>query len=291
MRGAPAPTARWLRCEERQRRASKPGEKQAAVAERGPHHTQVPMRESPVDTGDSRPPPQQNKPNAEQPCASSNLPTSGRSVTRPPPTPGSRHPADPPSWRMSRSAARAHRWWPPSPPNPSPSPRTHGPSRRGRLPRPTTVDARPHHPRDSHCIFPRCQVDARSCDLDHSIPDDPDGPPGQTRADNLAALCRRHHRAKPTGRWRYTRTPDGDYTWHGPYGTTYLVTARGARGCPDRRDLGGRAPVFRGTRRRRTPGSRPGKGRQVAPPGEPVRAPVVVLAPVGATDAGKDEDL
>ena len=69
----------------------------------------------------------------------------GRSVTRPPPTPGSRHPADPPSWRMSRSAARAHRWWPPSPPNPSPSPRTHGPSRRDRLPRPTTVDARPHH--------------------------------------------------------------------------------------------------------------------------------------------------
>ena len=78
--------------------------------------------------------------------------------------------------------------------------------------------------RDDHCIFPRCQVDARSCDLDHTIPYDENGPPGQTRPDNLAALCRRHHRAKTTGRWRYLRTPDGDYHWHGPYGTSYLVT-------------------------------------------------------------------
>ena len=78
--------------------------------------------------------------------------------------------------------------------------------------------------RDGHCIFPRCQVDARSCDLDHTIPYDENGPPGQTRPENLAALCRRHHRAKTTGRWRYLRTPDGDYLWHGPYGTSYLVT-------------------------------------------------------------------
>ena len=83
--------------------------------------------------------------------------------------------------------------------------------------------------RDGHCIFPRCQVDARSCDLDHTIPYDENGPPGQTRPENLAALCRRHHRAKTTGRWRYLRTPDGDYTWHGPYGTTYLVTPRGTQ--------------------------------------------------------------
>jgi hypothetical protein len=86
--------------------------------------------------------------------------------------------------------------------------------------------------RDSHCIFPRCQVDARSCDLDHTIPYDQNGPPGQTRPENLACLCRRHHRAKTTGRWRYWRTPDGDYTWHGPYGTTYLVTDRGTRRLP-----------------------------------------------------------
>ena len=88
------------------------------------------------------------------------------------------------------------------------------------------------HLRDSHCIFPRCTADARTCDLDHTIPYDPDGPPGQTRPANLAALCRRHHRAKTTGRWRYLRTPDGDYQWHGPYGATYLVTDQGTRRLP-----------------------------------------------------------
>ena len=83
--------------------------------------------------------------------------------------------------------------------------------------------------RDGHCVFPGCQVDARSCDLDHINPYDPNGPPGQTRPDNLACLCRRHHRAKTLGLWRYTRTPDGEYRWHGPYGTTYVVTRRGMR--------------------------------------------------------------
>ena len=86
--------------------------------------------------------------------------------------------------------------------------------------------------RDGHCIFPRCQVDARSCDLDHTIPYDENGPPGQTRAANLACLCRRHHRAKTTGRWRYLRTPDGDYQWHGPYGTTLPRHAPGHIAAP-----------------------------------------------------------
>jgi len=81
--------------------------------------------------------------------------------------------------------------------------------------------------RDGHCIFPRCQVDARSCDLDHEVPYDPDGPPGQTHPDGLACLCRRHHRAKTARVWRYTRTPEGYYLWHGPHGATYLVTEAG----------------------------------------------------------------
>ena len=52
------------------------------------------------------------------------------------------------------------------------------------------------------------------------------------RPENLACLCRRHHRAKTTGRWRYLRTPDGDYQWHGPYGATYLVTDQRTRRLP-----------------------------------------------------------
>ncbi len=44
--------------------------------------------------------------------------------------------------------------------------------------------------RDPRCVFPHCQRDARACDLDHTIPYDDTGPPGQTRPDNLAPLCR-----------------------------------------------------------------------------------------------------
>ena len=83
--------------------------------------------------------------------------------------------------------------------------------------------------RDGHCVFPRCTVDARDCDLDHEIPYDPDGPPGQTHPDGLACLCRRHHRAKTARVWSYSRTPEGHYLWRGPHGAGYLVTATGTR--------------------------------------------------------------
>ena len=67
------------------------------------------------------------------------------------------------------------------------------------------------------CQFPNCQVDSRDCDLDHVVPYDPTGPPGQTRPSALIPLCRRHHNAKTSGLWRYTRTPTGDCVWTGPY--------------------------------------------------------------------------
>ncbi|GAA2127772.1 HNH endonuclease signature motif containing protein [Nocardioides bigeumensis] len=70
---------------------------------------------------------------------------------------------------------------------------------------------------------PGCQVDARHCDLDHIEPYNPHGPPGQTSPSKLAALCRRHHRAKTAGLWRYTRLPHGGYEWTGPGGITALV--------------------------------------------------------------------
>jgi hypothetical protein len=88
--------------------------------------------------------------------------------------------------------------------------------------------------RDPHCVFPWCARDARTCDLDHidpylppDHPPDHRGPPGQTRPSNLAPLCRRHHRAKTSRRWRYRRHSDGTYTWHGPHGARYLVTPFG----------------------------------------------------------------
>ena len=61
----------------------------------------------------------------------------------------------------------------------------------------------------------------------HITPYEEYGPPGQTRPDALAALCRRHHRAKTFRRWRYHRTPSGNYQWTGPHGQTYLVPPHG----------------------------------------------------------------
>ncbi len=85
--------------------------------------------------------------------------------------------------------------------------------------------------RDKHCVHPYCGQDARSCDLDHItpyIPIDEGGPPGQTNPENLAPLCRRHHRCKTSGRWRYRRDPTtGHYHWTGPHHRQYTVTPLG----------------------------------------------------------------
>ena len=80
--------------------------------------------------------------------------------------------------------------------------------------------------RDRECAFPWCHRDARDCDLDHIeafVEMDDGGPPGQTRLDNLAPLCRRHHRAKTHFDWSYVRNRDGSYTWTSPHGRLFLV--------------------------------------------------------------------
>ncbi|RJS47080.1 HNH endonuclease signature motif containing protein [Nocardioides cavernaquae] len=81
--------------------------------------------------------------------------------------------------------------------------------------------------RDRHCVHPYCEVDSRSCDLDHIEPYRPHGPPGQTRPENLAPLCRRAHVAKTHLGWRYVRNRDGTYTWTDSSGLRYLVTPEG----------------------------------------------------------------
>ena len=104
---------------------------------------------------------------------------------------------------------------------------------------PDTAATRPvdrHHPppamrdlvilRDGQCVFPGCQVDARGCDLDHIVAyTDPDGggPSGQTRPENLACVCRRHHRLKTFTAWDYQRAGDGTYTWTSPRGQHFTT--------------------------------------------------------------------
>lgn len=77
--------------------------------------------------------------------------------------------------------------------------------------------------RDGTCRFPGCSVPARRCDLDHIVPFDQGG---STSSDNLAALCRRHHRLKTHGGWRYALTADASVTWTSPRGISYLVPPR-----------------------------------------------------------------
>ena len=55
--------------------------------------------------------------------------------------------------------------------------------------------------RDHTCVFPWCTRSARKTDADHVIPY-ADG--GTTSSDNIAPLCRRHHRLKTHSAWTYT---------------------------------------------------------------------------------------
>jgi hypothetical protein len=81
--------------------------------------------------------------------------------------------------------------------------------------------------RDRTCVFPWCQRPARRCDLDHVMPYQAEGPPGQTSSDNLACLCRLHHRMKTHGGWAYTMVEPGIFLWRSPHGHSYLTDAHG----------------------------------------------------------------
>lgn len=75
--------------------------------------------------------------------------------------------------------------------------------------------------RDGACVFPHCNRDARRADLDHI---EPYGDGGRTAADNLAPLCRVHHRVKTHGGWTYTTGAPGEYAWFGPHGQSFFTT-------------------------------------------------------------------
>ncbi len=72
--------------------------------------------------------------------------------------------------------------------------------------------------RDQTCAFPGCSRAARCCDLDHRILYDKGG---LTSPENLAALCKRHHRVKHEAGWRLDRTTNGSYRWTSPLGHHY----------------------------------------------------------------------
>ncbi|MDR6906238.1 hypothetical protein J2X63_001924 [Agromyces sp. 3263] len=91
--------------------------------------------------------------------------------------------------------------------------------------------------RDGGCRFPGCSRRAAGCDVDHTL-DWAAG--GATRHDNLAHLCRKHHRLKHHTGWRVSQLPDGDIRWTSPAGRAHVSTPDRPFPPPDVRDS--RAP-------------------------------------------------
>jgi Domain of unknown function (DUF222) len=75
--------------------------------------------------------------------------------------------------------------------------------------------------RDGGCRFPGCSRMAAGCDVDHTT-DWATG--GATRHDNLAHLCRKHHRLKHRTGWRMSQLPGGEIRWTSPAGREYIST-------------------------------------------------------------------
>ena len=81
-------------------------------------------------------------------------------------------------------------------------------------------------------VFPYATNTSRRRDLDHTIPwrpPDRDGPPGQTRLDNLAPMTRFHHRIKTHSNWQVAQPFNGVFVWRTPHGHHYLVDNTGTR--------------------------------------------------------------
>lgn len=79
--------------------------------------------------------------------------------------------------------------------------------------------------RDRTCRFPGCRRSALLSDLDHAESWDTGG---RTSAENIGALCRRHHRLKTHDGWSIESFPDGSCTWRSPLGKEFFTPARSA---------------------------------------------------------------
>lgn len=72
--------------------------------------------------------------------------------------------------------------------------------------------------RDRTCRAPGCRVPARAADIDHTTNHANGGP---TSHDNLAVVCRHHHRLKHDSGWRVTQPEPGTLVWTSPRGHAY----------------------------------------------------------------------
>jgi hypothetical protein len=85
--------------------------------------------------------------------------------------------------------------------------------------------------RADRCMGPGCGMPASRCEVDHTIAWEHGG---DTALENLAPLCKGHHKVKHHGGWHLKQIPDsgGAVEWTSPAGRRYVVE-------PERR-----VPVF-----------------------------------------------
>lgn len=89
--------------------------------------------------------------------------------------------------------------------------------------------------RDGTCRFPGCNRNAKHSDIDHTTAWAEDG---QTRTDNLAHLCPKHHKLKHESGWSVSQVDDGVLVWVSPSGHRYSTEPE-TRIRGGTRDLGG----------------------------------------------------
>jgi hypothetical protein len=83
--------------------------------------------------------------------------------------------------------------------------------------------------RDGTCRFPGCTRPAARSDIDHTRPWENGGP---TDYDNLAHLCRAHHRLKHQTLWDVEQEPGGVLVWTSPTGMVHRTDPETALGPP-----------------------------------------------------------
>ncbi|MCP4303376.1 MAG: DUF222 domain-containing protein [bacterium] len=89
--------------------------------------------------------------------------------------------------------------------------------------RPTAQQQRDVEARNPTCTHPGCRMPAAESDLDHRIPW---AHQRRTHSDNLAPLCRYHHRIKHEAGWNYKAVGGGDYVFTTPLGHNYTTSGR-----------------------------------------------------------------
>lgn len=75
--------------------------------------------------------------------------------------------------------------------------------------------------RDRTCRHPGCNRTAMNCEIDHTTPWSQGG---ETRANNLAALCKKHHMFKTLGFWKHRQPEDGTLHVTSVAGRRYTTT-------------------------------------------------------------------